>query len=74
MSQLIGIIDRNSLVSNPRQLNFTGNNIDKIYDFATVSSEFYSDLAQVYDDANEAWRKAAWAAHEEDEDEDGSAD
>ena len=42
---------------------------DEIYDFATVSSEFYPQIASWFDEANEAWRLDREQECQEDEDE-----
>lgn len=50
MQKLIDLIEANDLVSGPREHN-------QMWDFATVFSAFYPDLARWYDEGNEEWRQ-----------------
>ncbi len=63
LKQVIGMIDGNELVDGPRESNYDGGGWcgpEEIYDFCTVSSSFYTELACWFDDAN-----IEWLVHEE---------
>ena len=58
MSQVIDLIRVNELIDGPRELNYDGGSFggpEKIYNFATVSSAYYPELAKWFDEANELW-------------------
>jgi hypothetical protein len=61
MGRMIELIDNaeeeGGLVSHWRDYNYDPGVVDpdQIYDFATVSSDFYPELGQWYDEANEEW-------------------
>ena len=60
LKQLIAAIDTANLVSGPREINYDGGcagSPEDIYDFCTVSSAYYSQLGQWFDDSNEDWLK-----------------
>ncbi len=62
--QLIQVIEANELVDIPRENNYEGGSYcspDAIFDFCTVSSAFYPQLARWYDEANESWRQTELA-------------
>jgi hypothetical protein len=64
MGQLIQVIEANELVDVPRENNYEGGTYcspDEIFDFCTVSSAFYPQLARWYDEANESWRQTELA-------------
>ena len=60
LKQLIAAIDTANLVSGPREINYDGGcagSPEDIYDFCTMSSAYYSQLGQWFDDSNEDWLK-----------------
>ena len=56
MRQVISIIDGNGLIDDYRDLNFDGQNIEEVYNFACASSEFYPQLDAYYIAKNGEWR------------------
>lgn len=56
MRQVVDIIDANSLIDEPRDMNLEYSSYDEVYDFAQVHSAFYPELERWYDEANEEWR------------------
>ena len=75
MRRLIRLIDNaqehGGLSGYARKWNYehTGD-AEELYDFATISSEFYPGLGAWYDEANEEWLEENTPAEEEDEEED----
>jgi len=58
LKQVIKVINLNELVDEPREINYDGGcacRPDEIFDFSTVSSVFYHELASWFDDANDEW-------------------
>jgi hypothetical protein len=63
LAQLVRMIDRAQeygLVGTARYFNYYWGDADpeQLYDFATVSSEFYDELGRWYDEANQEWLAA----------------
>ncbi len=68
LEQVIRVIEENDLVDGPREGNYEGGTYcgpDEIFDFCTVSSAFYPELARRFDEANEEWRQAELAKLED---------
>jgi hypothetical protein len=58
MGAIIDIINLNDLIDGPREINYDGGcacSPDEIFDFSTVSSAFYPELASWFDRANDEW-------------------
>ena len=58
LKQVIKVINLNELVDEPREINYDGGcacRPDEIFDFCTVSSAFYPELAHWFDCANGEW-------------------
>jgi hypothetical protein len=68
MGQVIQMIQDNDLVDGFRNMNYEDMSRDpeEVYDFATVSSAFYPELSDWFDQANEEWLEAERAKLEED--------
>jgi hypothetical protein len=60
LKQVIDLIEfatEGGLVGEPRELNYLegGMDAEDIYDFASVSSQFYAELSNWYDESNSEW-------------------
>ena len=70
LGQIISIIDQNDLIAGPRNLNLEGGSgYEDVFNFATVSSVFYLQLTQYFEEEGESWRLAQEAEYLEDEEE-----
>ncbi len=55
LAEVIHVNDLNRLINGPRSRNDALHTPEKIHDFCTISSSFYSSLARWYDVANDEW-------------------
>ena len=67
MAQVIKLIDMSNLIDDPREMNYECCSAEEIYDFCTVSSSFYPELAPWIDESNREWFVREEAQHQEDE-------